>query len=84
MISFSSTRKVFSVRETIFDTTRCSQTFTKVAKELNSGGLICTVLMDLLKAYDCLLYDLLIEKLEAYGLDNDSLNFLLDYLSFRK
>ena len=36
------------------------------------------------KAYDCLPHDLLIAKLEAYGLDNDSLNLLLDYLSFRK
>ena len=33
---------------------------------------------------DCLPHDLLIAKLEAYGLDNDSLNLLLDYLSFRK
>ena len=39
--------------------------------------------MDLSKAYDCLPHDLLIAKLEAYGLDNDSLNLLLDYLSFR-
>ena len=36
------------------------------------------------KPYDCLPHDLLIAKLEAYGLDNDSLNLLLDYLSFRK
>ena len=40
--------------------------------------------MDLSKAYDCLSHDLLIAKLEAYGFDIDSLNFLLDYLSLRK
>ena len=40
--------------------------------------------MDVSKAYDCLPHDLLITKLEAYGLENGSLNFLLDYLSFRK
>ena len=40
--------------------------------------------MDLLKAYDCLRHDLSIAKLEAYGLGNGSLNFLLDYLTFRK
>ena len=40
--------------------------------------------MDLLKAYDCLRHDLSIAKLEAYGLRNGSLNFLLDYLTFRK
>ena len=40
--------------------------------------------MDLPKAYDCLPHDLLIAKLEAYGLGKGSLNLLLDYLSFRK
>ena len=40
--------------------------------------------MVLSKAYDCLSHDLLIAKLEAYGLDVGSLNFLLDYLSLRK
>ena len=40
--------------------------------------------MDLSKAYDCLPHDLLITKLEAYGLDVGSLNFQLDYLSLRK
>ena len=40
--------------------------------------------MDLTKTYDCLRHDLLIAKLEAYGLGNGSLNLLLDYLSFRK
>ena len=56
----------------------------KWQKELDSGGFIGTILMDLSKAYDCLPHDLLIAKLEAYGLDNDSLNLFLDYLSFRK
>ena len=36
------------------------------------------------KGYDCLSHDLLIAKLEAYGLDVGSLNFLLDYLSLRR
>ena len=39
--------------------------------------------MDFSKAYDCLLHDLLIAKLQAYGLHVGSLNFLLDYLSLR-
>ena len=56
----------------------------KWQKELDSGGFIGTILMDLSKAYACLLHDLLIAKLEAYGLGNDSLNLLSDYLSFRK
>ena len=40
--------------------------------------------MDLPKAYNCLSHDLLIAKLEAYGLDVGSPNFLLDDLSLRK
>ena len=36
------------------------------------------------KACDCSPHDLLIAKLEAYGLQNGSLNLLLDNLSFRK
>ena len=40
--------------------------------------------MDLSKAYACFPHDLLIAKLEAYGLDNNRLNHLLDYLRFNK
>ena len=40
--------------------------------------------MDLSKAYDCLPRNLVIAKLEAYGLDTSSLRFLFDYLSCRK
>ena len=40
--------------------------------------------MDLSKAYDCLHHDLLIARLEAYGLENGSLKLLLDSVTFRK
>ena len=40
--------------------------------------------MDLSKPYDCLPLDLLIPKLEAYGLDKPSLNLVDGYLRFWK
>ena len=53
-------------------------------KEFDSGRFTGTILMDLSKVYDCLRHDFSIAKLEAYGLGNGSLNFLLDNLTFRK
>ena len=43
-------------------------------------GVIGTVSKDLWKAYDCLPYDLLIAKLEAYDVDIESFNLLIDTL----
>ena len=60
------------------------RTLQKCQKELDSGRLTGTILMDLSKAYDCLRHDLSTAKLEAYGLGSGSLNFLLDYLTFRE
>ena len=56
----------------------------KWQKVLVLGGSIDPILMDLSKTFDCFPQDLLIVKLEAYGLANGSLNLLLDYLNFRK
>ena len=41
------------------------------------------VLTDLSKAFDCLNYDLLIAKFEAYGFNTKALVFIQDYLSNR-
>ena len=53
-------------------------------KELDSGGFVGTILMDLSKAYDCISHELLIAKLEGYGLDEISLKLILNYLTHRK
>ena len=48
----------------------------KLQAELDSGGYVVTILMDLsLRHNDCLSHDLLMAKLEAYGLDIGSFNF---------
>ena len=71
-------RKAHSTQHALF------RLIQKWQAELDSGGYVGTILMGISKAYDCLSHDLLIAKLEAYGLDVGSLNFLLDYLSLRK
>ena len=40
--------------------------------------------MDLSKAYDCVPHELLIAKLECYGIDKVGLSFILDYTSRRR
>ena len=53
-------------------------------KELDYGGLVGTILMDLSKDYDYISRELLVAKSEPYGLDELSLKLTLDYLSNRK
>ena len=53
-------------------------------KELDQKGFVGTILMDLSKAYDCMQHDLLIAKLECYGIDKIGLSLILDYLSRQK
>ena len=51
---------------------------------LHNNLFTCAVLMELSKAFDCILHDLLIAKLNAYGLDFDTKTFLHNYLKHRK
>ena len=61
-----------------------SRLIQSLKKGLDNSGLVGTILMDLSKAYECLPHDLLIAKLEVYGLDKPSLNLVNGYLRFRK
>ena len=50
---------------------------------IDNNGSAGILLTDLSKAFDCLVHDLLIAKLEAYGLDYNSLKLIYSYLSNR-
>ena len=39
--------------------------------------------MDLSKVYDCIIHDLLVAKLKAYGFDRNSLKFMYSHLTDR-
>ena len=52
-------------------------------KALDNKQCVGAVLTDLSKAFDCINHELLIAKLEAYGFQNSSLNFIYNYLSKR-
>ena len=52
-------------------------------KQLDISGTIGTILMDFLKAYDCIPHDLLIAKLEASGLNRKALKIIYSYLKKR-
>ena len=49
-----------------------------------NGGIFATLLTDLSKAFDCILYDLIVAKLAAYGFDTNALILIHNYLSNRK
>ena len=53
-------------------------------KCLDKNKIVGATLMDLSKAFDCLPHDLLVAKLQDYGLDTQTLKHMLSYLSGRK
>ena len=53
-------------------------------KELDQCGFLGTMLMNLSKAYNCFTHDLLIAKLETFGLDMANLSLLRNYVTSDK
>ena len=51
---------------------------------LDKGGYVCAMFMDLSKAFDTIHHDLMITKLEAYGLSQDALQYMRSYLTNRQ
>ena len=56
----------------------------KWRKILDGGGQTGVVLTNLSKAFDCIDHSLLITKLNAYGFEKQSINFVYSYLAKRK
>ena len=56
----------------------------KWCKTLDRGGETGAALADLSKAFGCIGHNLLIAKLNAYGFEKQSINFIYSYLTKRK
>ena len=56
----------------------------EIKKNLDKGKVSGMLLTDLSKAFDCIVHDLLIAKLHAYGFDYTALALVNSYLSGRK
>ena len=55
-----------------------------IKMSLDEGKVVCMLLMDLSRAFDCIPYKLFISKLRAYGCSPDACNYILSYYCKRK
>ena len=58
--------------------------FEKWKKVLDNGGSCGALLVDLSKVFDCIVHDLFLAKLRAYGFDYNSLKLINSFRSGRK
>ena len=54
-----------------------------IKKALDAGKIVCAVLMDLSKAFDCLPHKLFLSKLKSYGMSPSACRLLSSYLKDR-
>ena len=62
----------------------CQNFLTEILKNHEDGNIVVSVFIDLKKAFDTCQRDILLDKLEYYGFDNNSLSWFNSYLSERK
>ena len=55
-----------------------------IKRSLDNGNIVCAVLMDLSRAFDCVPHRLLIAKFRAYGLSISACDVITSYLKGRK
>ena len=53
-------------------------------KSLDDRKYVGAVLIDLSKAFDCMPHNLLLAKLQAYGLSNEAITLMRSYLTGRR
>ena len=56
----------------------------KWKKALDKGDNVCTIFMDLSKAFDSINHDLLLPTLKAYGYSENALKLMCSYLKYRR
>ena len=56
----------------------------KWKESVDNGGVFGALMTDLSKAFNCLHYELLLAKLDAYSFDTKSVKLIQQYLSNRK
>ena len=76
--SLSAYRKGYSCQHVLINMTE------KWRRALDDGDSLCTVAMDLSRAFDCMPHGLLIAKLHAYGFSHTACSFLVSYLVNRR
>ena len=58
--------------------------YEKILQQRDENKLVCGIFLDFAKAFDCVNYSILLDKLEHYGIRGNALSLLKSYLSNRQ